>query len=222
MGVPITFIQESDTFDHKKFPFMIAPAYEMIDNHLLSKWKNYVTNGGHLILTTRSGMKDNRSHLWETLLQQPIRELIGAKVEYFDQLPPAEEAHVAFNENNYAWNVWGDILTPLSGESWVSYSDQFYEGKSCVVKNSFGKGSVYYIGIISKSKELEKQLLRKIYTEAGASILDLPDYVFTEYRNGYWVTVNYTSQMVNAPVHPGKTTVIGSKEVPPGGVTVWK
>lgn len=223
MGVPVTFLQESDIFDAKEYPFMIAPAYEMVDNDLISKWKKYVSEGGNLILTTRSGMKDNNSHLWESLLQQPIWDLIGAKVDYFDQLPPHIEANVNFEKKKYAWNTWGDILTAEpSTETWGTHADQSYAGKPCIVKNKIGKGSVCYIGIVSKDKELEKQILRKIYTENGAAILNLPDYVFTEFRDGYWITVNYTSEVVTAPIPVNAKIIIGSKDVAPGEVVVWE
>lgn len=223
MGASVTFIQETDDFDVKKYPFMVAPAFEMVDNKLIMKWKKYVEGGGHLILTTRSGMKDNNSHLWEALLQQPIWELIGAKVDGYDQLSPVEEANVSFEGKNYTWNVWGDQLSPFPGtDVWATYSDQFYAGKPCVVKNRMGKGAVYYVGVNSKNKDLEKQLLRKIYIESKATILDLPDYFFVEYRDGYWVAVNYTSETVSAPIKDKAIIVVGTKTVAPGGVVVWK
>lgn len=223
MGAPVTFLQECDDFDAKKFPFMVAPAYEMVDNDLISKWKKYVLDGGNLILTTRSGMKDNNSHLWEALLQQPMWDLIGAKVDYFDQLSPAYKANVIFEGKTYEWSSWADILTPRSNtEIWSTHADQFYTGKPCIVKNKIGKGSVYYIGVVSKDKQLEKEVLRKIYTENGASILDLPDYVFTEFRDGYWITVNYTSEVIAAPIPGSGKIVIGTEKVAPGEVVVWK
>lgn len=223
MGASVTFLQENDFFDEEKYPFMLAPAYEMVDDKLITKWKKYVEDGGNLILTTRTGMKDNNSHLWEALLQQPIWKLIGAKVDYFDQLSPSDEANVTFDGKKYAWNVWGDILTADSTtEIWATYADQFYAGKPCVVKNKIGKGTIYYIGVVSKDAELEKQILRKIYIENDASILDLPDYVFTEFRDGYWITVNYTSENVTAPVPEKSTIILGRKQVAPGEVVVWK
>lgn len=223
MGAPVTFIQEDDDFNVEKYPFIVAPAYEMVDTVLIEKWKKYVKDGGHLILTSRSGMKDNNSHLWESLLQCPIWELIGAKIDSFDQLSPKEEAKVSFKDKEYTWNVWGDQLSPFQGaEVLATYSDQFYAGKPCIVKNRFGKGCVYYIGIVSKDKSLEKQVLREIYLENKATILDLPDYFFVEYRDGYWVAVNYTSEEVLAPVPLQSQIIIGEQLVPPGGVTVWR
>lgn len=223
IGACVTFIQENDDFDVEKYPFMIAPAYEMVDDTLIAKWERYVASGGNLILTVRSGMKDNNSHLWEALLQQPIWNLIGAKVEAFDQLAPDEEAEIVFDGNSYLWKIWGDQLSPFAGtEVWATYSDQFYAGKACIVKNSIGKGHVYYIGVLSKNKDLEKQVLRKIYQENNACILNLPDYFFVEYRDGYWVAVNYRSEDVLAPIPSDSEIVVGTKLVPPAGVVVWK
>ena len=223
MGAPVTFIQETDEFDVEKYPFMIAPAYEMVDDALIAKWEQYVANGGNLILTSRSGMKDNNSHLWEALLQQPIWNLIGAKVDAFDQLAPGEEGKVAFDGEMYVWKTWGDQLSPFpQTEVWATYADQFYKDKACIVKNSIGKGHVYYIGVLSKSKDLEKQVLRKIYQENNAYILDLPDYFFVEYRDGYWVAVNYTSDNVEAPIPLNGKIILGTRLVPPAGVVVWR
>jgi beta-galactosidase len=223
MGASVVFVQESDSFDVQKYPFMVAPAYEMVDDVLIAKWKRYVSEGGRLVLTARTGMKDNDSHLWESLLQQPVWDLTGARVDAFDQLSPTEEGRVSFDGKNYAWNIWGDLLTPFPGtEVWATYADQFYAGKPCVVKNSIGKGAVYYIGVWSKEKELEKEILRKIYIESGASVLDLPDYVFVEYRDGYWVAVNYTSETVTAPVPENAKMVLGERALAPGEVAIWE
>lgn len=223
MGSRVTFLQESDVFDTKKYPFMVAPAYEMVDETLISKWRKYVMDGGNLILTSRTGMKDNNSHLWEATLQHPIEELIGAKVEYFDQLSPSDEASFRFDGKSYKWNIWSDILTPKSNtEVLAVHTDQFYAGKPCAVKNKIGKGNVYYIGAVSKDKEFEKAILRHIYTENNASILNLPDYVFTEFRDGYWITVNYTSEVITAPIPEKSAIIVGSKNVNPGDIVVWK
>ncbi len=223
MGCPVTFIAETDSFDVKKYPFMVAPAYEMVDNKVILKWKKYVENGGNLVLSVRTGMKDNNSHLWETLLQQPIWNLIGAKIEGFDQLPTSVFGNIDLSGQKFQWNVWGDLLSvDKNTESWATYSDQYYSGKSCIVKRNLGKGSVLYVGVESKDKALEGAVLRKFYLESGAQILDLPDYVFIEWRDGYWVGVNYTSQKYELQLLKNQQLLIGEKNILPGGVAVWK
>ncbi|MFZ4725124.1 MAG: beta-galactosidase trimerization domain-containing protein, partial [Paludibacter sp.] len=206
-----------------KYPFIVAPAYEMVDETVIRKWTKYVSDGGHLVLSVRSGMKDNNSHLWETLLQQPIWNLIGAKIEGFDQLPPSETGNLNFGTDKFQWNVWGDFLSPdKNTETWATYADQYYAGKPCVIKRNLGKGSVVYVGVESKDKALEEAVLRKLYNESGAQILDLPDYVFVEWRDGYWVAVNYSSEKYELKIAPEKQVVMGEKTIASGSVTVWK
>jgi len=125
-------------------------------------------------------------------------------------------------DSSYVWNVWGDQLTPEKDtDVWATFNDQFYAGKATVVKNRIGKGAVYYVGTQSVNGDLEKQVLRKVYGEAGATILNLPNYVFVNWRDGFWVGVNYTSEAVELPIPADATIVLGNKKLLPGGVTVW-
>ena len=223
MACPVVFIAETDSFDVKKFPFMVAPAFEMVDQNVIRKWTKYVSDGGHLVLSVRTGMKDNDSHLWETMLQQPIWKLIGGKVDGFDQLPPSMSGSIDFDGQKIPWNVWADQLTPdKNTEVWASYADQFYAGKACVIKRNLGKGSVVYVGAESKDKVLEEKVLRKLYTETGTKIMDLPDYVFVEWRDGYWVAVNYSSEKYELEISAKQYFLQGNKTLLPGGVAVWK
>ena len=40
----------------------------IVDNNLVKRWTEYVKNGGHLILTCRTGQKDRDAKLWEAPL----------------------------------------------------------------------------------------------------------------------------------------------------------
>lgn len=223
LGCDITFLQEDDNFDVKKYPFMLAPAYELVNDALIKKMETYVKAGGHLILSCRTGMKDKNAHLWEAKQQQPIWNLIGAQVQYSDHLPGNLSGTVNFNKKDYKWHVWSDILTPREGtETLASFTDQYYKNSSAIVRNKLGKGTVTYIGVWSDNRELEKQVMRKVYQDAGAEILDLPNYVFTEWRDGFWITVNYTAETVEAPVPANAKILIGQKTLKPAGVVVWQ
>jgi beta-galactosidase len=222
-GCPVTFITEDDAFDAGKYPCMIAPAYEMVDDELIAKWKKYAEDGGQLILSCRTGLKDNNSHLWEQMLQEPVWELIGAKVDYYDQLPAGRPGTIDMDGQTYKWHIWGDILVPDENTRILAkHTGQFYKGAPVIVQNKIGKGTVTYIGTWSVSGKLERDVIQKVMKEAGATLLDLPNYVFTEWREGFWVTVNYTAKAVEAPVHEGAEILIGEKTVEPGGVCVWK
>jgi len=222
MGAPVTFIRENDKFDPELYPFIVAPAYSMVDSVMISKWTRYVKAGGNLILSCRTGQKDNNGHFHETLLQQPVWDLIGARIEDNDQLPPNRKGSVTAFGKSFTWNIWGELLTANKGtEILANYSDQFYSGTPASVTRRIGKGTVTYIGVWTDNGALEKQILRSVYTRAGATILDLPNYVFVEWRDGFWVGVNYRSEPVILPVPEKAVIILGNKTINPGGVTVW-
>jgi len=54
-GAPVDIITEEKDFSN--YPVLIAPAYELLDSQLVTRWKTYVNNGGHLILSSRTGQK---------------------------------------------------------------------------------------------------------------------------------------------------------------------
>lgn len=223
IGAGVDFITETDSFDVDVNPFMVMVAYEMADTVLTLKLRKYVEEGGNLIITFRSGMKDNDSHLWEGPQQEIISELAGIKIKGFDQLPAHDKAQIRFEDENYDWYAWGDLLEPQDGtEVWAVYADQFYKGTPCVTFRKLGKGSVCYIGAMTPDFSLEEDVIRKFYTLRGAEILDLPDYFFVEYRDGCNIAVNYTSEGVDIPARGNTRLIIGEYTVMPGEVTVWK
>jgi beta-galactosidase len=223
MGCPVSFIQRKDTVNPGQHPFMIVPAFQLVTQKLITKWEQYVKEGGNLIITSRTAKKDTNGHLWKMHNQQLIWDLIGAKIEEFDHLPAKYPGNVVYNNEEYSWHIWGDWLDPYKKtEVLAEYSDQFYAGTPAIVTRKLGGGSVTYIGVFTDSWELERKVLRFIYSRAGAEIFNMPRYVFTEYRDGYWVTVNYSSVSVNAPLHHNAQIIYGTKKVEPGQVCVWK
>jgi beta-galactosidase len=219
--VPVDVVDESAPLED--YPVLIAPAFQLLDEALIDRWKRYAGNGGHLILTCRTGQKDREGHLWEKKLSEPIYELIGATELYFDHLPEDVFSEIGMDGKSYRWNNWGDVVTP-AGTSAVraTYSDQFYAGKAAVLHHKLGKGSVTYIGVDTDDGLLEKDVLRKIYEQTGAQTFDLPEGVVIEWRDGFWIALNYTSDPQPIPVPDGAQIIVGEKTLQPAGVAVWK
>jgi beta-galactosidase len=220
-GAPVDFIAEGDDFS--KYPVLVAPAYQLIDEALVSKWTRYVEQGGNLVLTCRTGQKKRNGQLWEARWAEPIYSLIGAEVSFFDLIPADSSGEVRLNSTSYQWNVWGDVLKPLaSTESLAQYANQFYAGQSAVTYRKLGKGSVTYIGVHTKDGQLEKAVLREVYKRAGIAIENYPEGVYVDWRNGLWVAVNYSSRPANIPLLAGAQIQLGNQPLKPADVLVWK
>ncbi|GEM_PF-2334794 len=61
----------------------------------------------------------------------------------------------------------------------------------------------------------------KFYQQNNTKIRDLPDYVFVEWSDGYWVAVNYSSEKYELPVAT-QNIIIAKTAIAPADVTIWK
>jgi len=220
LGCPVDVIDES--VDFARYPFLIAPAYQLVDSQLIARWTKYAQDGGHLVLTLRTAEKDRRGQLWEGPWAQPILDLIGAHIPTYDVLPGNLSGKVESSGKTYLWGVWGESLEPRTGTNVLAtYADQYYKGNVAAITRRLGKGSVTYIGVESLSGELEKDLLHEVFERAGVASRNLPNGFYIEWRDGFWIATNFTENAVPAPVPTSAKLLIGDREVPPAGVTVW-
>lgn len=221
LGAPVDVIPE--TADLSKYNYVIVPAYEMVDSALIKKWHDYAAKGGHLILTCRTAIKDRRGHFWEDGWAAPISGLIGAKVNGTDMLPDYAKGDILMKSTHYSWNNWADLLTPDNNtESLAIYDNQFYKGKTAVVKHKVGKGTVTYIGVNTDDSKLEKEVLRDHYTATGATTENYPPGVFVYWRDGFYLAVNYSSDNYTMNIPETANIFVGEKILKPAGVLVWK
>jgi beta-galactosidase len=220
LGAPVDILYEND--DLSDYKVVIAPAYEMLDTALVQKWMRYVENGGNLVLTLRTGVKNRWGHIWRSGWAAPIYPLIDAKISNYDQLLPDGEGEITCQSNIYKWNNWADLLTANHPENVLaSYSNQFYAGTAAVVKNKLGKGSVTYIGVDTDDAALERNILQQVYSQAGATTENYPEGVYVQWRSGFWVAVNYTSNNQTINIPDNARILIGEKTLKPAGVVVW-
>lgn len=220
LGCPVDILTEEKDFS--SYPFLVAPAYQMLDTALVKRWTDYVQAGGHLILSCRTGQKDRRGFLWEGPWAAPILDLIGAALPSYDILPPPYSGKVRTGNKTYSWSIWGESLEPKPGTTpLATYADQFYAGNVAAVSRRLGKGTVTYIGVESDGGELEKHLVRGVFQSAGRAVQDFDNQFFVDWRDGFWVATNFSEKKQGAPVKQGAKILAGGRDVPPGGVTIW-
>ncbi len=222
VGAPVDVITEEKDFS--QYPFLICPAYQLVDEKLVARWKTYAENGGNLILTCRTGQKDRRGQLWEAPWAQPILDLIGAKVSFYDCLPSPNVGKVDAGGQTYEWASWGESLKPNEGTTGLAhYADQYYANDLAAVTRKLGKGTVTYIGVDSLNGDLEAAMIRGVYERAGVKAQNFEDGFAVDWRDGFWVATNFTEkrQTIPAPANV-KLLVGGSRDLGPAGVAVWQ
>jgi beta-galactosidase len=123
----------------------------------------------------------------------------------------------------YAWNRWADVLKPAAGTEMLAvYADQFYAGKPAVVTRRLGRGTVTYVGVDTLDGGLEKDVMRLVYERAGVEAESYPPGVYVEWRDGFFVAVNYSSRPYVVPVDSGSRIVLGTNPLRPADVLIWR
>lgn len=220
-GAPMDFIGPDDDFD--RYPVIVAPAYLMVGAALADKWKRYVEEGGHLILTSRSGELDANGHMPDGKWAAPILNLIGDDIDGFDVLPPSATGEVSMDGQAFGWHRWADILVPRPGTRVLAtYDNHYYRGMAAATTRTLGKGTVTYIGVSTDSGELERKVIRAVYQRAGIAIRDLPKGVYLYWRGGYDFMVNYNPKPFTPELPGGAEIVVGKVPLEPAQVLVWK
>lgn len=133
--------------DLSKYSLVIAPCIYLNDKIITENIYRYVINGGTLVMTTRSGVKDSVNNCIPEHLPTVFRELIGAEVTEYDCMVK-EQTISDYSGQVFKCDKWCDILKLNTARTYAEYGGNYYLGCPAVTVNDYCKGKVYYIGTI--------------------------------------------------------------------------
>jgi beta-galactosidase len=145
--------------DLSAYRIVVAPALFVSDQALVDKLTAYVKNGGTLILTFRSGVKDEYNVVTDRTLPGPFADLAGVAIHEFDPQMNEEQELAGLGDARFPTRCWSDILDPATAKVVATYGKGYYAGKAAITVNNAGKGSVYYVGTESKSSLFYDRLI---------------------------------------------------------------
>jgi beta-galactosidase len=137
-----------ETADFSKYKLLIVPALYIADDALLEKISNYVKDGGHVVMTFKSGFENENSAVRWVRAPGPLRDAAGFSYQEFSNLekPLAlkdDPFHVgAANQVSY----WAEFLMPDHAKVIASYDHPFFGKWPAITENQFGAGTLLYEG----------------------------------------------------------------------------
>lgn len=181
-GLNADIISECESLENYKI--IAAPAMYVTDPAAADKLNKFAKNGGTVILTNRSGVKDENNNCIMSPLPTVYRELVGAYVEEYDPIGGAHNRVRLDDGEEYGCTHWCDILVPETAEIAARYAEDFYSGKPAVTVNKCADGKAYYIGTVCE-KAFYYRLIKNILEDMGISYCkDLPDGVEVTVHTG--------------------------------------
>ena len=225
--------------DLNRYKLVIAPAFHVVADRDVEKLRQFVETGGVLLITPRSGVKDEANAVVNQALPGALAMLCGVEVADYDSLMPGMGNQVAWSLPGWelpdtSTDTWSDILRPTTARVIAHYCMDFYAGKPAVTLNQVGKGQVVYAGVLGGEAFYDQLLGWLIHLAGIRGVMASPPGVEATERwqgeNRLLFVLNHTDQeqaltglaieserawtnlLDGAPVSPGKAA-IGPKEV---------
>jgi len=179
LGIGCDVIEWSEPLDGYKL--VVAPSLYLLDAETACRLERFASEGGVLVLTSRTGVKDMNNQCVMSPLPGLLSSCSGVTVTEYDPIGHDMHELVDGNGVTFKGSQWCDILAPMDAEVLLRYAGDFYAGQPAVTVNRFGQGEVYYLGT-----HPEEAWLKRLFGDIAAR-RDIP--AFPELPDGVQVTI---------------------------------
>ncbi|MEW5323381.1 beta-galactosidase [Geobacillus thermoleovorans] len=174
--IPVDVITKEHDFS--RYKLLIAPMLYLVSEETIARLKEFVANGGTLVMTYISGIVDEHDLAYLGGWHQDLREMFGMEPIETDTLYPRDRNSVHYRGRSYELKDYATVIKIHAATVEGVYEDDFYADTPAVTSNQYGKGQAYYIG-----GRLEDQFHRDFYQELMEK-LDLRPVLFVKHGKG--------------------------------------
>jgi beta-galactosidase len=168
--------------DLSHYRLVLAPALYLVSPDAADNLRRYVESGGTLLITARSGVKDEVNAVVNMPLPGLLADVCGVEVEEYDALHAGVKVPLELDlpdtsrttQDAHAW-LWCDVLTPTTAQTVACYRGEYYSGRAAITLNRFGQGQAMYVGTLGDDT-LHDLLVGWLVDAASVSpVLDTPE-----------------------------------------------
>jgi beta-galactosidase len=137
-----------ETQDFSAYKLLIVPMLYVSDDALLQRISDYVKNGGHVVMTFKSGFANENSAVrWERA-PGPLREAAGFSYQEFSNLehPLALKGDPYHAGADNQVRYWAEFLMPEHAKAVTYYDHPFFGRWPAITRNDYGAGTLLYEG----------------------------------------------------------------------------
>ena len=181
LGVNVDVI--SQDADLTGYQVVIAPSLYVRSPGAVASLHTFAEQGGVVLLTCRSGVKDEYNACVMAPLPGDYSDMTGAVVAEYNVIGRTTQ-QVLMDGVRYDVQCWCDLLDPHDARVIATYADDFYAGTPAITSHGYGRGQVWYAGTCGGAP-LRRALAVRLLTQAGIPFVrDLPEAVEITVREG--------------------------------------
>ncbi|KOX11104.1 beta-galactosidase [Streptomyces sp. NRRL B-3648] len=217
--------------DLSRYPLVVVPALYLMTEAAGHNVREYVENGGTLVVSYFSGIVDEHDAVHEGAYPGVLRDVLGLAVEEFSPLLKDERVRLTGPDGSeLTGDVWTEFVVPRGAETVWTYADGLTAGRPAVTRHRLGRGTAWYVSTRLDAQGLDA-VLGWAADDAGlAPRAGLPRDVEVVRRRGesgtYLFVINHTAGDTKVPLDaPGTELLTGERAagrlaVPAGAVRV--
>lgn len=167
LNVGTDFVFPEDP-DFSRYKVLIVPALYIADDALLQKISDYVKNGGHVLMTFKSGFANENSAVRWVRAPGPLRQAAGFSYQEFSNLehPLALKGDPFGAGAQNKVSYWAEFLIPEHAKALAWYDDPFFDRWPAITRNHYGTGTLTYEGTYL-SDDLQRRVILDMLHHAG-------------------------------------------------------
>ena len=161
--------------DFSGYRLVIIPNMIVTDPGFTDRLKAYVAGGGVAVVTYRTAVKDRDNNLvFGKTIPVDLCDLLGLFVEETESVQEYHCIPLAGETGSGTAGIFRDMVVPQGAQTLWRYDDPFYRRYAAITRNSWGKGTVYYVGTTPDQAILDR-VIGQAMEATGLESLALPD-----------------------------------------------
>ncbi|MBV9383327.1 MAG: beta-galactosidase [Streptosporangiaceae bacterium] len=130
------------------YRLVVVPNLYLVTVQAVTGLHDYVSGGGHLLMSFFSGIVDENDRVRLGGYPAPFTDLLGLRIGEFWPLAPGVRAGAEFHDgqDRFTASFWADAIELAGAEPVASYRDGELSGVPALTRHRFGDGLAWYLG----------------------------------------------------------------------------
>ena len=169
-NIEFDIIPQNATPDRiNSYKMLVVPAMYSATEESLLNLKNYVNEGGHLVMTFKSAFANKQLKIYFDDQPHLLTDCFGMTYDQFT-CNNVMLSDTSFDGDGTKVSTFMELVIPQGATTLARYNHPAYKDYAAVTTNSYGKGVASYIGCYMDSQGLSKLMLQ-LCEKAGIEIL---------------------------------------------------
>lgn len=180
--------------DLSPYPLVITPSLPLLSETSAANLRQYVKEGGHLVMGYFSGITDQNDHVHPTTRHGSYNPLLcdvlGIQIREFSGHDPRATLLL---DNGFQASQWSEDIELQGASALAHFTHALYEGGPAVTRNNHGLGQAYHLATQLDPESMQQFIKQVLHTARIKAPLEVPEGVeVVRWEDGTLFVLNHT------------------------------